>query len=356
MKKVLLTGGHAATTGLAVIQQLRKNVDDLKIYWIGVETATSDSVHKSFEQKVYSENDVIFYPIKNGKLQTKFTKYTIPLLLKVPVSFLEAFRLVKKIKPDVILSFGGSVSLPVVFSGFLFRIPIIIHEQTAVAGRANIYSSKFAKIVAVSRKTSFKYFNKSNVVLTGNPLISEIEPYLKNKPHVRVNNILITGGSRGSVALNNALIPIIPALLSKYSINIQVGEANIDNFKYSHPNLTVFGQVTPEKMLQIINSSDIVISRAGANTVATLIAPHKPSLLVPIPWSYLNEQVENANYLKSFGLGRILNQSDLNPDRLLAETKRLIRDYPEIIRNSELVKSQDLFAAEKVSRLVEKYL
>lgn len=352
MKKILLTGGHAGTTGLSVIKELKKQSSDIEISWIGVRKAVTGSLADTLEYKIYPKYGVKFYPFDVGKVQTKFTKYTIPLFLKIPISFIQIFIRAIKIRPDVIVSFGGSASLPVTFYGYLFRIPVIIHEQTSVAGRANLVASKFAKVIAISRRSSEKYYADKKIVLTGNPLAQSIIKYLDKKPRQFVRNILFTGGSRGSIWLNNALLPIVFKLSKKYKIYWQVGENNLEKIKVENPNIKIFGQLDPDEMIEIIADSDIVISRSGANTVSELIALKKPSILIPIPWLYLNEQTENAKQMENLGLCRILPQKDLNPINLERSINMLIKDYSEIISKTRKLISEDIGASKKLVGII----
>lgn len=342
--KVLATGGHAGTTALSVFQELRKRDKNIEIYWIGAQG--------SIEEKIYPKYDIKLYSIDAGRIQTKYTNNTIPLFLKIPISFVKAFFRSFLIKPNIIISFGGSISIPVAFYGFLFKIPVIIHEQTALVGRANKLASKFATIVAISRETSQKYFKNSKVVLTGNPINPEISKYIKNPKSKKVKSILITGGSRGSTWINNATMPIVNELSGKYKIYWQVGENNLNPALFHNARVNIFGQIDPQEMIKIIAESDIVVSRAGANTTSELLALKKPSILIPIPWVYLNEQQENAKYLVDLGLSRILRQRDLNPQRLLAEIYDLIENYETIINKTQNLDSPDLNASKKFVDLI----
>lgn len=350
--KILMTGGHAGTTGLSLIEEIKKRNPQVDIEWIGVGSALSGSKSNTIEYKIYPKYGVKFYSIDAGKIQTKFTEHTISLLLKIPSSFLKAFLLVFKIKPNLILSFGGSVSYPVILAGKLLRTPVIIHEQTTVTGRANLFGSKFADLIAISHESSRKYFKNKNVVLTGNPISPEINNLVGKKRNQVVRNILITGGSRGSTWINNAVTPLIPELLKKYNISWQVGEANISNIKIRNPRLRVFGQIDPKNMIKEIFEADFVISRAGANTISELVALKKPSILIPIPWSFQNEQVENAKYMERSGLAIVLQQKDLNPANLMSKIDYLIDNYQSILEKTKNVESIDLEASTKLSDLI----
>lgn len=348
-QKLLLAGSHAGSTAIAVIEEIKKRNLNWEIHWIGKRFAEEGKTTETLEYKNLSKYGVIFHNLESGKIQTKFTRYTIPALLKIPVGLYKGYKLVKEIKPDLTLSFGSAAGAISAFWSNYLGIPVIIHEQTATAGRANILSSYFAKKILISRESSNTYFNKRKTELVGNPINSEIVKFVGLKPNLRVKSILITGGSRGSTWLNDAIAPILPRLLEKYYILHQTGEANLKKFEYiKDEKYLSFGQTTPKNMAEIIAKSDIVISRSGANTVSELIALKKPSILIPIPWTYNDEATENARYMESLGLAHILPQKELTAQKLLSEIENLIQNYSKIIKITEDVESPDLEASGKV--------
>lgn len=337
VKKLLLAGSHAGSTAIAVIEEIKKRNLNWEIHWVGME-------YKNFQGL-----DIIFHNLESGKIENKFTKNTISNFLKIPIGFIHGYKLVKEIKPDLTFSFGSAAGAVSAFWSSFSSIPVVIHEQTATAGRANIISSHFAKKILVSRQNSLKFFNKNKTEIVGNPINNEFIKYIGSKPNQRVKSILITGGSRGSTWLNDAIAPILPRLLEKYYILHQTGEANIEKFEYiKDEKYLSFGQTTPKNMAEIIAKADIVISRSGANTVSELIALKKPSILIPIPWTYNDEATENAKYMESLGLARILPQKELTAQKLLSEIEKLIHDYPKVVKITEDLVSEDLHASEKI--------
>ena len=130
---MVFTGGHAATTAVAVVEEIKDEGKEWKLYWIGVKNAIEGKKVITLESEVLPRLGVKFIPITTGRLQRKFTFYTIPSLLKIPVGFVQSFYYLLKIKPKAVLSFGGFASFPVVFNSRLLGIPVIVHEQTSVA-------------------------------------------------------------------------------------------------------------------------------------------------------------------------------------------------------------------------------
>lgn len=337
VKKLLLAGSHAGSTAIAVIEEIKRRNLDWEIHWVGME-------YKNFQGL-----DIIFHNLESGKIENKFTKNTLKSFLKIPVSFIKGHKLVKEIKPDLTFSFGSAAGAITSFWSYFLGIPVVLHEQTASAGRANIISSYFAKKILISRESSLSFFNRNKTELVGNPINKEFINYIGMKPNQRVKSILITGGSRGSTWLNDAIAPILPRLLEKYFILHQTGEANFEKFAYiKDEKYLSFGQTTPKNMAEIIAKADIVISRSGANTVSELIALKKPSILIPIPWTYNDEATENAKYMEKLGLARILPQKELSAQKLLSEIEKLIYVYSRVVKKTEDLVSEDLDASKKI--------
>lgn len=341
-KKLLLAGSHAGSTAIAIVEEIKKRNIDWEIHWVGM------------EYKSLTKLGVIFHSLESGKIENKFTKNTIPSLLKVPVSLIRGYKLTKEINPDLTFSFGSAAGAIISFWSSILSIPVIIHEQTATAGRANLISSYFAKKILLSRESSGHFFNKHKTELTGNPLNNEIIKYVKDVKPKYVKSILITGGSRGSTWINDAIKPILPKLLEKYYVIHQTGVGKIEEFnKIINDRYFVFETVNPKIMAEIFSKSDIVISRSGANTISELVALKKPSILIPIPWTYNNEQTENSKFIENLGLARILPQKELSAQKLFAEIEKLIEDYPLIIAKTKDIISPDIFASKKVVDILE---
>jgi len=344
-KRLLITGSHAGTTAEAVIDEIKKRNLAFEIHWLGA------------KYKNLSNPGIVYHVFESGKIENKFTKNTIFNFLKIPLDFFKGYKIIKEIEPNLTLSLGSAVGAMSSFWSYFLGIPVIIHEQTAVAGRANIISSYFAKKILISRESSQKYFNKLKTKLVGNPINNEIKKYIGFPRNQRVKSILITGGSRGSTWINNAIKPILPKLLERYYLMHQTGEKNLEKFKdIKDDKYFAFGQIDPKNMAEIFSRADIVISRAGANTISELIALKKPAILIPIPWSFNDEQQKNAEYMESLGLARILAQKDLSAQKLLSVVESLIEDYPVVIKKTANLVSNDIHASEKLVDILEKYL
>ncbi len=359
MKKVLLTGGHAATTAISVIEELirRYGKEGIDISWIGARFPIEGKEVGGLELKIFPDFGVKSYLINAGRLQRKFTRYTIFSLLKLPIGFIQAFYYIFKIKPEVTLSFGGFAAFPVVFASWLFGIPVLIHEQTFSVGLANKLSTYFAKEVLLARRESTKHFGRRKIEVVGNPVMTQIsEVGVKEKignPPV----IFVMGGSRGSERINDALFSVMDKLLEKYQVIHIAGQSDCKRFEsIKNKNYRCFSFVSPMQIDNLYRQSDIVISRSGANTVAELMIVKRPAILIPIPWSNLNEQEENAKSAEDFGVARILKQEDLSGERLLKEIQEIIKDWDEIVSLIKSKHSGDVSASSKVVDVLKKYL
>ena len=359
MKKVLLTGGHAATTAISVIEELirRYGKGGVDIVWIGSRFSLEGKKVDGLELKIFPEIGVKTYLLNAGRLQRKFTRYTIPSLLKLPVGLIQAVYYILRIKPDVTLSFGGYAAFPVVFASWLFGIPVLIHEQTSSVGLANKLSTYFAKEILLARCESTKHFGARKTEVVGNPVMTqiqevEIKEKLGNPPVV-----FVMGGSRGSERINDVIFSVIYKFLEKYRVIHITGEADFKRFeKINNKNYRCFSFVSPMQIDNLYRESDIVVSRSGANTVAELMVVKRPAVLIPIPWSHLNEQEENAKLAEGFGLARILKQEDLSGERLLSEINQIIKDWDRIISTIKSKSSSDVSASSKVVNVLARYL
>lgn len=362
--KVLFAGGHAATTAVALIEEVRAEKLNWKIYFIGSKNAVEGKNISTLEFESLPKMGVTFFPLMMGRVQRRFTVWTIPSLLKIPFGFLEALYLLAKIRPNVTLSFGGLSSVPVVIASKIFGIPVVVHEQTAAAGRANLLSGKFANKIALAREESVKYFPGDKTVITGNPVAKRMflvgrKTGLGNPP-----TIFVTGGSRGAQSINDVIGVILPRLLAGYRVIHQTGEIDIGRFekikKLLPKNLTdnyrVFARVEPTEVAGIYEKVDIVISRAGANTVSDILASGRPAILIPLPISYLDEQAKNAGFLAKFGFARVVKQDELTVERLLREIREISSNYNKFIEKAEKRKNPDFEAARKLILLLKSFL
>lgn len=327
--KILVTGAHF-TPAVATIEELEK-VKEVEIIYAGRRTTLEGDDSLSAESKELTSLGIKFIPIITGRLQRSFSIYTILSLLKIPVGALQALYIILSQHPDVILSFGGYVAVPIVIIGWLFSIPIIIHEQTLVPGLANKISSFFADKIAVSFEKS--WYNPEKVILTGNPIRREIVEISKGVKLAHPKGgfvILVTGGNQGSHVINQAVEGCLDQLTKTAFVIHITGDSKFDDFERLRKLREPGERYKVRKWIgkeygEVLQKADLVVCRAGINTLMELAVLGKPALVIPIP---NKEQEGNAKYFEELGLIRQLPQSKLSPEKLLKEINFMLKDLP----------------------------
>lgn len=314
--KIVVTGGHLSPA-FSIIERLPK---ESEVLIIGRKHTFEGDSHLSFEYQTASAKNIPFRAITTGRLQREFTKHTIPSLLKVPKGFWQSYSILSSFKPNIVVSFGGYVSVPVVLAAYALKIPIVIHEQTLGAGLANKFAAKFAKKICISWERSARFFPKEKTVLTGNPIREfRVQTSDFRVPEGKLPILYITGGSSGSHAINVLVEKNLKALLEKFRIIHQTGDAwEFKDFDRITKQVLTFPKklqeryklvkfVSQDHIAEIFSKSDFVLSRSGINTITELLYFKKPALLIPLN----KEQKENAEYFKSLGVGDYLDQKTL---------------------------------------------
>lgn len=359
-------GGHFAPA-LAVIEKLPK---DWEVAVVGRKYTFEGDQALSLEYQTAQKLGIKFIAITTGRLQRTFTLRSFNSLVKVPVGFFQALKVLKTYQPDVLLSFGGYVSLPVALAAKSLGVPIVVHEQILGAGLSNKLVAKFAQKVCVSWKESAKFFPDDKVVLTGNPIRrfnatkNPDEKILKDVKDDR-KLMYVTGGSGGAHAINLLIEECVESLLKKYQIIHQTGDAknfnDFDRLEKKKANLSPELQkrymltkfVDSVNVLQILEKADLVISRAGINTITELLYFSKPSLLIPLPYGQHNEQLTNALFVKKIGLAEVAEQKNLTGERLYEMVETMMQDLTQYTKSSKVARELiHLDAAEKIISVV----
>ncbi len=388
--KILITGGHLSPA-LSVIEKLKGE----DILYVGRKHALEGDKAFSLEYQTIKNLGIPFFPITTGKLQRKFTRYTTSSFLKFPLGFFQSFFVLKRFKPDVVLGFGSYVSLPIIIISSILKIPVVIHEQTLEAGFANKLSARFAAKICISFESSKRFFPLKKVVLTGNPLRKEIievskmenarperspapsgagrsrggkcPPRFAWRGRGKMKNkglplLYITGGSLGSHFINNLVKDTVNKLLKDFQVLHQTGDAKeyqdfdtLLRIKNELPengeNYTVKNFLTPAESAEALKKADLVVARAGINTVSELLFLGKPSLLIPLPFTQNNEQLKNAQFLKTLGLGEVLEQKKITTEVFLHTLERMYKNINIYKENSS--KSKGLIDKDASSKIAE---
>lgn len=362
---LVLTGGHAATTALAFAQEFfdRPNLKGVKLHWIGSNRSVEARRLPGIEHNIFPKLAIEVHQIHAGRIQRQFTRHSIPTLLKIPVGCAEAFLLLWRIKPQAVLSFGGYAGFPVVLSAWLLNIPVVLHEQTVATGLANKISAFFARKVAISHEESRSFFPGERVVITGNPMLSQIR---KVAPKKKLNSppvVFITGGSRGSQIINKTIEESLPRLLKHYVVVHQTGHIDFDHYSKLKKHMgklavsyEVYATIDPLLMGQFYERADIYVGRSGANTVTELLSVKRPAILIPIPWTRYNEQLKNAQKAKDAGVATIIPQERLTADLLVATIGSIVKNWSSIIKQINIPTDRNESASSNLVNLVAKYL
>jgi len=334
-KTIIITGTHL-TPALELIRQLQSDPQiNWQIHYIGRASNSNDPADISIESTVIPKNNVKFYPIHCGKFDRRYLPNTIVGISKTIHGFFESSKIIRQIKPDIIVSFGGYVSVPVIFNGWIKKIKTITHEQTLTNSLTTKINSLFVDKIALSfeNKNQIKQLNQNKIVITGNLLRYELFNDKISKPNPKFSTskptIYITAGNQGSHIININIEKILPQL-NEFQIIHQVGKNDFSYFKKlenKYSNYFPFDYLDTDYLTWVIYNSDILISRSGANTSQEIVAFNKKSILIPLPKSQQDEQLLNALWVKEkLPLNTIIiSQEDLTPEKLLSSIKSLFK-------------------------------
>lgn len=317
-----------------MIRQLRSD-DKYKwnIIYIGRNYNSATNKTPSIESEFIPKLNVKFFPINSGKYDRKYFPNNFQELPNLIRGFFDAYKIVSRVKPNVIVSFGGYVSVPVIVSGWLKKIPSITHEQTLTNSLTTKINSLFVNKVALSFPTQTDSLPQKKIVITGNLLRSEIyddsSAFFRNlKLDIRnLPLIYITAGNQGSNLINQNIKTILPQL-KNFIIIHQTGKTDYNSCKKLStkiPNYFVFDYVGLSDIGWIFKNADIIVSRSGANTCQEIVTLNKKSILIPLPKSQQNEQILNASWVqKKFPKETfIISQKDLNSKTILKAITKL---------------------------------
>jgi len=302
---------------------------------LGRTSNSNDIQQSSIESKVIPSLGVSFYPLPCGKFDRRYFPNTLKGIPNIINGLFKSFFLIKKIHPDIIVSFGGYVSVPVIISGWLQKITSITHEQTPTNSLTTKINSFFVKKIALSfdNQKQISKLPKNKVVITGNLLRYQLfQKITTNNSKIKFKNtklplIYITAGNQGSHLINLAIKDLLP-YLSSFNIIHQTGKNDLETFnnlQKLYSNYYVSDYFNTQDYSWIIQHSDIFISRSGANTCQEIVAFNKKSILIPLPKSQQDEQYLNALWVEK-NLSKItiiIDQEKLNSKILLQSIESL---------------------------------
>ncbi len=332
------TGGHTSA-GLAVAEALRAR--GVEVSWIG-------SAHGIEAERVPAAG-FPYYAVPAGKLRRYWDWQNLADLLgRVPAGFLFSLKLLRDLRPQLLFATGGFVALPPAAAARVLKIPLVVHEQTAVAGLANRLAGRLAAKVALTFREAEKRFPSDRVVVTGNPLRVELVNGSREAgfAHFGLDPgsplIYVTGGAQGSHRINQTVGEILRQLLDLTQVIHQCGANPTTQDREWLEELTrelpsrlraryrVLPYVGPE-LRDVYASAQLVVSRAGAGTVNECCHLGCPAIFIPLPGASGDEQTANARIVEAAGGGVVLPESALSPEGLLETIRSLLAD-PERLR------------------------
>lgn len=343
--KIVLTGGGTGghvSPNLALIPALES--DGWEIIYIG----SSNGI----EKQLVAEVGLPYYGISSGKLRRYFSWQNFTDPFKVIKGIFEAYFAIAKIKPQVVFSKGGFVTVPVILASWLQRIPVIIHESDFSSGLANRLSISFATEVCVTFPETAKHLAKyaSKVKHTGLP----IRPDICNGNADRGREfcgiygdspvLFVVGGSTGSAKINQAVRSVLDTLTQKYQVVHACGKGNLDPSFKDYPRYCQFEYLATE-LGDVLALADLVVSRSGANAVFEFLTLRKPNLLIPLSkLSSRGDQILNAKSFQARGYSAVLFEEDLSNESLLAAIADLSSRRDEYIQNMNQSKDANAIA------------
>ena len=336
MKKIILTGGGTAghvTPNIALLPELEKR--GYEVHYIGSKTG--------IEKELISNFDIPYYGISSGKLRRYFDVKNFTDPFRIIKGYAEAEKIIKTVKPDVIFSKGGFVTVPVVKAAKRRHVPCVLHESDISPGLANRLCIPSAAAICANFPETLEHLPKDKAHLTGSPIRGELFSgnrlkgldfcgFTANKPV-----ILVIGGSLGSVRVNEAVRAILPELLKKYQVIHLCGKEKVDESLQNMEGYVQYEYIQKE-LCDLLDAADLVISRAGANAICELLALHKPNILIPLSLeASRGDQILNAASFEKQGFSYVIREENLTSEKLLAaiaEVDEKKADYQAAMRAS----------------------
>lgn len=350
VKKIVLTGGGTAghvTPNIALLPALKN---------LGYEISYLGS-HGGIEKKLITDFDIPYYGISVGKFRRYFDLKNFTDPLRIIKGYAEAKKHLQLIKPDLVFSKGGFVSVPVVRAAASLKIPCLIHESDMTPGLANKMCISVAETVCCNFPETVKMLKNGKAVLTGSPIRSELK---HGNPVAALNLcgftanipvIMVIGGSLGASSINKTLRAALPKLLEDFQIIHICGKDKTDNTLLNLKGYKQFEYVKAE-LKDLLAIAELVVSRAGANSICELLALKKPNLLIPLSaGSSRGDQIQNAHSFESQGFSIVINDDDLTESLLIDKIHELYFSRSNYIEAME--RSNQLNSIQTIVELME---
>jgi UDP-N-acetylglucosamine--N-acetylmuramyl-(pentapeptide) pyrophosphoryl-undecaprenol N-acetylglucosamine transferase len=327
------TGGHLFPL-LAVARKMRERLGD-QVHFLFIGSGSR------LEKELIEKEGIRDKHVQSGKYRRYFSFKNFVDIFRFPIGIVQSLWILLWYMPDAVFSKGGYVSVPVVLAARFYRIPVLIHDSDAIPGIANRFLGKFASLIGVSYQMAEKYFPAGRTAMVGNPVRQEImqgDPvrarvmfhFTESKPV-----ILVLGGSQGAKVINDAIAKILPKLLLRAQVIHQTGINNYEEvvhlagmygIKAGHEGYFPIRFMDDETLANAFSITDIVISRAGANSIAEIAANEKASILIPLFRSAGDHQRMNAYELARSGATLVLEETNLGENILLEKIEKIFQD------------------------------
>nr|WP_312578799.1 undecaprenyldiphospho-muramoylpentapeptide beta-N-acetylglucosaminyltransferase [Sedimentibacter sp.] len=345
--RVLITGGGTGghiNPALAIAQKVKSKDASNTILYVGTKTG--------MESELVPKEGFEFKSVTAKFLQRKISIENIKTLFASAKGIIEANKIIREYKPDIVVGTGGYVCGPVVLAASLKKIPTVIHEQNVFPGITNKLLAKVVDVVGISFEEARKYFPENirhKLVMVGNPVRKDILDSDRKKSrrfyNLKSDDILIYsfGGSGGQLSLNRAILDVIKKYNGKFNVKLihVTGKRLYDSFndELKSANLDIKNNIEIKDYMYdaptALSASDIVIGSAGAITIAEITAIGVPSILIPKTYTAENHQEYNARALEKKGAAKVILEKDL-------DGKKLIKAIDEIIENKNTLNTMAL--------------
>lgn len=320
--KIVFTGGGSAghvTPNIAIMNKLKEKGWD--ITYIGST--------KGIEEDIITKENIPFHGISSGKLRRYFDWKNFSDPLKIMKGVMEAYLVLRKVKPRLVFSKGGFVTVPVVIAAKMLKIPVVIHESDITPGLANKIATKFATKVFVTFDETLKHFPKERVLFTGSPIREELFKGRATEGkawlgfHEPKPILTIMGGSLGAKKINETVRAILPSLTEEFQIVHLCGKGNVEESLQNVNGYKQFEYISHE-LPDILAASHFIISRAGANSIFEFLALRKPMLLIPLSRNASRgDQILNAESFEKKGFAQVLMEEELTEATLASQLEEL---------------------------------
>ncbi|MDP3561657.1 MAG: undecaprenyldiphospho-muramoylpentapeptide beta-N-acetylglucosaminyltransferase [Legionellaceae bacterium] len=329
-KNIVLTGGGTAghvTPNMALIPSLQQ--DGWTVHYIGSKTGV--------ERKMIEEINIPYHPIRCGKLRRYFSWQNFIDPIHIAIGIVQSYFKLKQLKTQVIFSKGGFVALPVVIGAYLNRIPIVVHESDMTPGLANRLSFPFTNVICLTFESTKKHIKgAAQIEVTGTPIRESLFHGNKDQGLLRCGFtnqkpcMLVIGGGQGSVTINQCIRQSLTELCQRYQVIHLCGSGKIDNELLSHLGYCQL-EYANEELADLFAASDLVLSRAGANSLCELLALKKPHILVPLSRKVSRgDQIQNATYFEQQGISTVIQEEELTTTTLLNAIEMVEKNRLEI--------------------------